>query len=148
MFKCERGDDKERRPDPSETSRHSPDIPGGGSQSLKMSQKAPFLNPDSLTQWNGPENIAQVKIDGENGWALLDSGSTINAVTPGFTEAHSLDVGHLSDPAGGTLGISGFGGVFFCPLGYVIVRVQVDGVWGYDDDQVALVVPDSTIFGS
>ena len=80
--------------------------------------------------------------------ALLDSGSTINMVTPGFIEACSLDVGPLHDLANGTLGISGFGGVFSWPLGYVIIRVQVEGVWGYDKDQVALIVPDSTIFGS
>ena len=34
------------------------------------------------------------------------------------------------------------------PLGYVIVRVQVVGVQGYDKDQVVLVIPDSTAFGS
>ena len=49
--------------------------------SLRMSQKVPFLNPDPLTWWSGPENIAQVRIDGESNWALLDSGSTINDVT-------------------------------------------------------------------
>ena len=31
-------------------------------------------------------------------------------------------------------------------LGYVIVQVQVDGVQGYDEDQIALVVPDKTKF--
>ena len=61
-------------------------------------------------------------------WALLDSGSTINAVTPEFIEVHSLDVGPLSDLADGTLGINGFGGVFSQPLGYIIIRVQVEGV--------------------
>ena len=30
----------------------------------------------------------------------------------------------------------------------VIIRVQVEGVWGYDEDQVALVILDSTGFGS
>ena len=28
------------------------------------------------------------------------------------------------------------------PLGYVTVKVQVDGVHGYNEDQIALVVPD------
>ena len=28
------------------------------------------------------------------------------------------------------------------PLGYVVVQVQVDGVWGYDEDQIALIIPD------
>ena len=78
----------------------------------------------------------------------MDSGSTINAVTPEFTEVHSLDVGPLSNLSDGTLGINGFGGVLSWPLGYIIIRVQVEGVWGYYNDQVALVVADSTGFGS
>ena len=78
----------------------------------------------------------------------MDSGSTINAVTPEFTEVGSLDFGPLSDLANGTLGKNGFRGVFSWPLSYIIIRVQVDGVWGYDKDQVALVIPDSTVFGS
>ena len=80
--------------------------------------------------------------------ALLDSGLTINVVTPEFIKVCSLDNGPLSDLANGTVGIHGFGGVFFQPLGYVIIRVLVEGVWGYDKDQVALVIPDSTVFGS
>ena len=44
--------------------------------------------------------------------------------------------------------INGFGGVFSWPLAYVIIRVQVEGVQGYDKDQVALVIPDPTGFGS
>ena len=93
-------------------------IPGQGSVSLTTSLIAPFLNPDPLTHWNGPENIAQVRIDGESSWALLNSGSTINTVTPEFIKAHSLDVGPLSALADGTLAINGFGGVFFQPRLY------------------------------
>ena len=44
--------------------------------------------------------------------------------------------------------INGFRGLFSQPLGYVIIRVQIEGVRGYDEDQVALVIPDSTAFGS
>ena len=75
-----------------------------------------------------------VKIDDESSWALLDSGSTINVVTPEFIKAHSLDVGSLSNLVDGTLKINGFGGLFSCPLGYVIIRAQVEGVKGYDKD--------------
>ena len=59
-----------------------------------------------------------------------------------------MDVGPLSDLLDGTLGINGFGGVYTQTLGYVIIRVQVEGVRGYDEDQVTLVKPDSTTFGS
>ena len=112
------------------------------------SQKVPFLNPNPLTQWSGPENIAQVRIDGESSWALLESGLTINVVTTEFIKICCLDVGPLSDLADGTPGINGFGGVFSQPLGYIIIRVQVEGVWGYIEDQVALIIPDSIVFGS
>ena len=112
---------------------------------MKMSQKAPFLNPDPLTCRSRPENIVWAKINNEVSWALLDSGSTINVVTPEFVEAHSLDMGLLSNLVDGTLKINGFGGLFYWPLGYVIIRVQVEGVKGYNEDQVALVIPDLTI---
>ena len=106
------------------------------------------MKSDPLTQWTGPENLAQVKTDGESSWGLLDSGLIINVVTPWFIEACSLDIGPLNDLVNGTLGINGFRVVFSQPLGYIIIRVQVEGIWGYDEDQVALLVPDSTIFGS
>ena len=114
----------------------------------KTSGKTPFLNPDPLTHWSGPENIAHVKINGGSTWALLDSGSTINSVSPEFIQICSLDIDPLSDLSDGTLGINGFGGVHTQPLGYVIIRVQVEGVRGYDEDQMALVKTDSTTFGS
>ena len=78
----------------------------------------------------------------------MDSGSTINGVTPEFVEVHSLDVSSFSNFSNGTLGINGFGGVFSWPLSYIIIRVQVVGVQGYNEDQVALLVPNSTGFGS
>ena len=65
-----------------------------------------------------------------------------------FVEVCSLDVDPLSNLSDGTLGINSFGRVFSWPLGYIIIRVQVEGVWGYNEDQVALVIPDSTGFGS
>ena len=39
-------------------------------------------------------------------------------------------------------------GTVFLTLGYVIIRVQVEGVKGYKKEQVALVITDSTAFGS
>ena len=78
----------------------------------------------------------------------MNSGSTINAVTPEFVEAWSLDVGPLSNLVDGTLSMNSFGRLFSQPLGYIIIRIQVKGVQGYDEDQVALVVPDPTHFGS
>ena len=78
----------------------------------------------------------------------MDSSSTINSVTTEFIQVCSLDVGPLSALLDGTLGIRGFGGAYTQPLGHVIIRAQVEGVRGYNKDQVALVKPDSTTVGS
>ena len=124
------------------------DHPGKCSPSIKASEKAPFLNSDPFMHWSGPKNIAHIKINDEGSCALLDSGSTINAVTPEFIKAHSLDMGPLSDLVDSTLKINEYQGLFSWPLGYVIIRVHVEGVKGYNEDQVALVIPNLTTFRS
>ena len=78
----------------------------------------------------------------------MESGLIFNVVTLGFIDACSLGIGLLGNLMDGTLGINGIGGVFSHPLGYIMIRVQIDGVWGYAEDQVALAVTDSTVFGS
>ena len=40
----------------------------------------------------------------------------------------------------------GLGNIYTRPLGYVVIRVQVHGVWGYDEDQIALIIPDFSNF--
>ena len=84
---------KKGRSGPPEFSCHSVNLPSWNYLSGKISQKTPFLNLDPLTHWSGPKNIAQLRINDESCWALLDNGSTINAVTPELVKAHSLDVG-------------------------------------------------------
>ena len=71
----------------------------------------------------------------------------INAMTLQFIKAHFLDVRPLSDLVNVTLSLNGFGRLLSQPFGYVIIRVQVEGVWGYDKDQMALVVPNPADFG-
>ena len=40
------------------------------------------------------------------------------------------------------------GNTFTQPIGYVIIWIQVDGVQGYDEDWIALVVPDLSNFAA
>ena len=40
------------------------------------------------------------------------------------------------------------GNAYTRPLGYVVIQVQVDGVQGYDEDQIALVIPDFSNFAA
>ena len=40
----------------------------------------------------------------------------------------------------------GIGGQHMCPFGFVITRLQVKEVAGYDEDVVFLVIPDQSAF--
>ena len=40
----------------------------------------------------------------------------------------------------------GLGNAYTRPLGNVVIQVQVDGVWGYNEDQIALLIPDFSNF--
>ena len=56
-------------------------------------------------------------------------------------------MGPLSNLVDGTLKINSLGGLFSQPLGCVIIKVWVEGVKGYNKDQVALIILDLTTFG-
>ena len=42
----------------------------------------------------------------------------------------------------------GLGNAYSRPLGYIVIWVQVDGVQGYDEDQIALVIPNLSNFAA
>ena len=90
--------------------------------------------------------MTRVRVNGERCTTLLDNGTQINTITPGFIENHSLDIGPLSDLTGRQVICTGLENTFTQPIGYVIIWVQVDGVQGYDEDQIALIVLDLSNF--
>ena len=94
------------------------------------------------------ENIAKVKIKGESCVALLDNGVQVNTITPRYVKEHSLPVGPITDLMGSKVTCIGLGNSYTRPLGYVIIQVQVDGVWGYDKDEIALIIPDHSNFAT
>ena len=115
---------------------------------MKSSSQTPFLNPDPFQHWYGIENVAKVKINGESCMALLDNGVKVNTITPRYVKEHSLQVGPITDLMGSKVACVGLGNAFTRPLGYVVIQVQVDGVWGYDEDQIALIIPDYSNFAT
>ena len=92
--------------------------------------------------------MAKVKINGENCMALLDNGAQVNTVTPRYVKEHSLQVVPITDLMGSKVTCVGLGNAYTRPLGYVVIRVQVDEVWGYDEDQIALIIPDFSNFAT
>ena len=94
----------------------------------------------------GIENIAGVRINGERCMALLDNGAQINTIMPKYVSDHSLQVGPITNLIGIKVTYVELGNAYTRPLGYVVIQVQVDGVQGYEKDQIALVIPDFSNF--
>ena len=90
-----------------------------------------------MTTWVGPETLVDVMLEGCKVLALADSGSQVNTMTPEFLQEWGYPV----------LPLDGLGVQHMCPLGFVIVRLQVKEVTGYNEDIVFLLVPDGSAFG-
>ena len=80
--------------------------------------------------------------------ALLDNDAQVNTITLRYISKHSLQVGPITDLMGSKVACMGLGNAYTRPLGYIVIWVQVDGVWGYDEDQIALVIPDLSNFAT
>ena len=89
--------------------------------------------------------MARIRANGESCVALLDNGVLINIITQSLAEKHSLNIGPLTD-LDRQVTCVGLGNALTHPLGYIIIQVQVDGVQGYDEDQIALVILDLSNF--
>ena len=80
--------------------------------------------------------------------ALLDNGTPVNTITSRYVSDHSLQVGPITELMGSKVACVWLGNAYTRPLGYAVIWVQVDGVWGYDEDQIALVILDFSNFAA
>ena len=79
--------------------------------------------------------------------ALLANGAQVNTITPRYVKEHSLPVGPITDLMGSKVACIGLGNAYTKPLGYVInLGSSGHGVWGNDEDQIALIIPDFSNF--
>ena len=115
---------------------------------MKSPLQTPFLNLDPFQQWYGIENVVKVKINGESCMAFLDNGAQVNTIMLRYVKEHSLQVGPITNLMGSKVACVGLGNAYTRPLGYVVIQVQVDGVWGYHEDQIALVILDFSNFAT
>ena len=99
------------------------------------------------SHWIGPETLVDLTIEDRNVNALADSGSQVNMITPALVQQYGFPVLPLEDLVDYPLNLVGLGGKRICPLGFVILRMQVQGIAGYDEDAVFLMVPDELEFG-
>ena len=57
-------------------------------------------------------------------------------------------MGPITNLLGTKVTCVGLGNAYMRPLGYIVIWVQLDGVQGYDEDQIALVIPDLSNFAA
>ena len=98
--------------------------------------------------WLYPANIGTAIIDGQSTTVLIDTGARMNCVTPEFVRARGLEAGSIQDLNNHDrcILINGAGGKLTEPLGYVMIRVQIPHAPSYDEDQVALILEDPSLF--
>ena len=97
--------------------------------------------------WLRPEMLVELTVEGRNFTALADSGSQVNMITPALVQQCGFPVLTLEDLVDYPVNLMGLNRMRTSPLRFVILRVQVRGVAGYDEDVVFLVVPDESDFG-
>ena len=114
---------------------------------ISYPEVAPSLETGPMTRWVGPEMLVDVMLEGCKVSALADSGSQVNTMMLEFVQEQGYLVLPLDGLVNYPLHLVGLGGQCTCPLGFVIVRLQVKEVAGYDEDMVFLVVPDGSAFG-
>ena len=108
----------------------------------------PEVVPSLETRWVGLETLVDMILEGCKVLALADSGSQVNMMTPEFIQEWGYPVLPLDRLVNYPLHLVGLCGRHTCPLGFVIMRLQVKEVAGYDEDVVFLVVPDGSEFGN
>ena len=111
-----------------------------------LADSLPESRPFPAMVWNW--NVARVKINGESCMALLDNSAQVNTIMLKYVSNHSLQVGPITDLLGSKVTCVGLGNAYTRPLGYVVIQVQVDGVQGYNENQIALVIPDLSNFSA
>ena len=96
--------------------------------------------------WLGPETLVELTVEGRNFTALVVSGSQVNTIMPTLVQQYGFPVLPLEDLMDYPLNLMGLGGTCTSPLGFVILRIQVWSIAGYDEDTVFLVVPNESDF--
>ena len=94
--------------------------------------------------WLGPEAVVKLVVEGCEVDTLADSGSQVNTMTPEFVTQNGWLVLPLEDLVDHVLHLVGLGGNRMWPLGFVILRVQVKEIAGYDEDVIFLIVVDGS----
>ena len=113
-----------------------------------------YWNEDALSRWLGPENLGWAILDGVRTRVLVDNGTRVNLVTPAYVRWQRLGVHPISEldhslnPFQDRIPLVGLGGGRVEPAGFTLMRVQIEGMLHYDEQQVVFVLDDPSGFSA
>ena len=105
-----------------------------------------YWNEDALSRWLGPENLGWAILDSVRTQVLVDNGARVNSVMPAYVHQHKLGVhpiselDHTLNPFRDRIPLVGLGGGWAEPLGFTLMRVQIEDMPHYDEQQVVFVL--------
>ena len=101
-----------------------------------------------------PENLGWAILDSIRTLVLVDNGARVNSVTPAYVHQHGLGVcpiselDHSLNPFWDRILLVGLGGGRVEPAGFTLMRVQIEGLSHYDEQQVVFVLDDPSGFSA
>ena len=138
IFKPSRGHGDEGRPRPYTVSGSQPGTASGARHPRPVDNASTegspykYWNEDALSRWLGPENLGWAILDGVRTRVLVDNGARVNSLMPAYVHQHKLGL------AGGRAK----------PLGFTLMRVQIEDMPHYDEQQVIFVLDDPSGFST
>ena len=96
--------------------------------------------------WVGSETLVCLWVEDWEVNTLANSGSQVNTVIPNYVHHYDFSMLPLGNLMDHPLSLVGLGGTWTHLLSFVILRVQVKEIMGYNEDVVFLVVPDKSEF--
>ena len=108
--------------------------------------KVKTIETEPTMRWIGPQTVVDIIIEGQEAVALADSGSQVNTIMPEFANDRDYLILPLEKLVNHPVNLVGIGGQHTHPFGFMITRLQVKEVAGYNEDIVFLVVPDQSAF--
>ena len=100
------------------------------------------------------ENLGWAILDGIHTRVLVDNGARVNSVMPAYVRQHNLGVHPISEldhslnPYRDHIPLVGLGGGQAEPLGFTLMRVQIEGMPNYDEHQVLFILDEPSAFST
>ena len=113
-----------------------------------------YWNEDALSRWLGTENLGWAILDSICTRVLVDNGARVNSVMLAHVCQHNLGVSPISEldhslnPYMDHIPLVGLGGGQAEPLGFTLMKIQIEGMPHYDEHQVLFILDEPSAFST